>query len=456
MFMQESLKGKKALVIGLGESGLSVSLLLKSLGAEVRVTDFNCGEEILKNVQSLSSEGIEVELGTHSKNFCKNVDFAILSPGVPLDASILSWLANDRIPVWGELEWASRCLSGKVLAVTGSNGKSTTSTLIWKMLDRGGIKTSLAGNIGRSLSRAILEDSDVDIWVLEVSSFQLETVEKFKPWLSLLLNVTPNHLDRYARFEDYIRAKLNIFKNQGLGDWAILNRSSFSLIPPGIKSLYVNSQGEEENGVFTHDGWIKGRIEGRLFEILPLKEIRIKGPHFLDNVMFASMAATLCGVSAKDIRSVVQQFRGLEHRQEIFGIWEEVTWVNDSKSTSVDAVRSALEAFEGSVIWIAGGRFKGGDFESLRALISAKVKEAHFYGEAAPSLSRCLRGACPIFSYGPLRSVIENVRTRAKSGDIVILSPGCSSFDQFRNFEDRGRFFKEQVNKLYVCATAQV
>ena len=453
--MQESLKGKKALVIGLGESGLSVALLLKSTGVEVRVTDLNCGKEVLKNVQFLSSEGIEVELGTHSKNFCKDVDFAVLSPGVPSDAPVLAWLQNDRIPVWGELEFASRWLSGKTIAITGSNGKSTTATLLWKILKESGFKTSLAGNIGRSLSRAILEDSEVELWILEVSSFQLEAIERFKPWISLLLNVTANHMDRYDRFEDYIRAKLNIFKNQGLGDWALLNRSSLSLIPPGIKTLYINSRAPEENGIYIHQGWIKGCIEDVSYEIASLKELKIRGTHYTENVMFAAAAAILCKAPIEMIRSVIQQFEGLEHRQEILGIWEGVTWVNDSKSTSVDAVRTALEAFEGPILWIAGGRFKGGDFESLKGLISHKVKEAHFYGEASSVLTRCLKGTCPIFSHGPLQEAIENIRMRAKSGDTVILSPGCSSFDQFKNFEERGLFFKEQVSKLYALETSR-
>jgi UDP-N-acetylmuramoylalanine--D-glutamate ligase len=172
--------------------------------------------------------------------------------------------------------------------------------------------------------------------------------------------------------------------------------------------------------------------------------------------MFAVAAALLCEIPVKDIRSAVRKFKGLEHRQEIFGTWEDVTWINDSKSTSLDAVRTALEAFEKPLLWIAGGRFKGGDFESLRGLVSEKVKEAHFYGEAVSYLSRALKGACPVFSYGPLLDVIESLKSRAKSGDTVLLSPGCSSFDQFKNFEERGKFFKEQVNKLYALVPAQV
>jgi UDP-N-acetylmuramoylalanine--D-glutamate ligase len=445
----ERLDGKKVLVIGFGESGYGAALLLRELGANVKVTDIHCNAEALKKAALLSPEGVELELGTHSRNFCKNVDFAIVSPGVPQDALPLVWLKEDKIPVLGEFEWASRYLNGKVIAVTGSNGKSTTVTLIRDILRENGFAVSLAGNIGRSLSRAVVEEGGKECWwVLEVSSFQLERVEKFKPLIAVLLNLTPNHLDHYERSEDYIRAKLNLFKNQGPGDIAILNRMIDSYAPARSKTWYVNGYQDEDKGMFMRDEWIWAALEKSPQKVISLKEIPFPGGHFQENVMFAAAAALEAGVSCDAIQSAVKKFKGLPHRQEVLGLRDGVTWINDSKSTSVDAVRSALEAFKAPIVWIAGGHYKGGEFDVLRDLVAEKVKSAHFYGEAASILSKALKGVCPIYTYGPLAKAVEEVKNQIRSGDTVVFSPGCSSFDQFKNFEERGEFFRSTVAKV--------
>ncbi|MBI3277473.1 MAG: UDP-N-acetylmuramoyl-L-alanine--D-glutamate ligase [Chlamydiae bacterium] len=444
----KQLQGKRALVIGLGESGLGAALLLKSLGAQVRVTDRSSNEFILKHAARLSSIGVEVELGKHSVEFCVQVDFAILSPGIPPELPLLEWLREKNVPMDGELEWASQFASGKIIAITGSNGKSTTSTLLWEILKQSGVRTALAGNIGRSLSRAILEESEIDFWVLEVSSFQLEHSNKFRPWLTMILNLTPNHLDRYATFEDYREAKLKILQNQNAQNRSLINRSISEYIHSSVSIAWVNSYRREEVGIFVENDWIQFRLRELEGKIIPLSDLKAKGLHFIENVMFASLAALLCGVSISTIYHAVKNFKGLEHRQEIFDCSEGRKWVNDSKSTSVDAVRSSLDAFDLPIIWIAGGHYKGGDFTFLKPWILKKVKESHFYGEAAPLLAKYLKGTSPLFLHGPLRDAIEAVRLRAKEGDTIIFSPGCSSFDQFKNFEERGRFFKEEVRRV--------
>lgn len=450
-----SLSGQSALVIGCGESGIGATLLLKSLGAKVRLTDSNCSHEMLERLKSIPTDGVEIELGNHSRDFCRGVDFAVLSPGVLPHVPILQWMKEENIPVWGELDWASQYLSGKVIAITGSNGKSTTSTLLWKILTEHGFRTSLAGNIGRSLSRAIVEDLCAEMWVLEVSSFQLERVRKFRPWISLILNLSGNHLDRYPSLEAYAKAKSEIFKNQGEGDWVILNRSSERLFHPAAKTLFVNSQDVEKEGTFVQDDVIKLSLSEKCEDLLNVADIPIPGMHNLENVMFASSAAFLAGVSASTICSAVKRFSGLEHRQEIFGKWDDISWVNDSKSTSVDAIRTALEGFSKPVVWIAGGRSKGGDFSSLKPLITQKVREAHFYGEAASKLNQCFGGICPTFVHGLLKDAIEVIQRNVRAQDTVVFSPGCASFDQFKNFEERGRLFKEWVREVYQLSSVQ-
>lgn len=483
-----SLCGKRALVIGLGESGLGAAMLLKFLGAEVRVTDSNVGEEVLRHEEALTSEGVEVELGAHSRNFCQGVDFAVLSPGIPGTLPLLKWLGEDGVPVIGEFEWASRFLQGRIIAITGSNGKSTTATLVYHILKEQGLRVRLAGNIGRSVSRVIFEsgsglpEDTPEFWVLEASSFQLETLETFKPWISMILNLTPNHLDRYSSMEEYIEAKKNIFRNQDARDWVILNRAIASHAPmlhrggvsPGIvakgaspntlgrgstrvrpqaPSLFINSGGVEPQGVFVEGCKVKFRSGNDEEELFSTEDLSLRGSHNLENAMFAACAARLCGVSGEVLRRVLGQFRGLEHRQEVFGVWEGVRWVNDSKATSVDAVRKALEAFEPPILWVAGGRFKGGDFESLKPAVAQKVKEAYFYGEARSLLARHLEGACPTFLKPSLKDAIEEIRSRARPGDTVLFSPGCASFDQFKNFEERGRFLKSEVERHFAEVT---
>ncbi|MBI1883822.1 MAG: UDP-N-acetylmuramoyl-L-alanine--D-glutamate ligase [Chlamydiae bacterium] len=484
----QSLIGKKALVIGLGESGLGASLLLKSLGASVRVTDSSCGEEVIHRAEKLPTVGVEVELGIHSENFCREVDFAILSPGIPLDMPLVKNLSARGVPVLGELEWASQFLSGKIIAVTGSNGKSTTATLIWKILSDAGLKATLAGNIGLSLSRAVLENPLTEIWVLEVSSFQLEAIGNLKPWVSLLLNVTANHLDRYPSMEAYGSAKAHIFRNQNEEDWALVNRSCASFASSHVKTLFINSKGVEEKGCFVKNrilcvrmksfndgknsltpptplnirgeqpspylrgvGGVKGTSLSHdyIHEIMPVEDIALPGKHNLENVMFAVTAASLCGISLETIRRTVSSFSGLEHRQEIFAKWEGARWVNDSKATSVDAVRSALEVFPKPILWLAGGRFKGGDFELLKPLLSGKVKKAYFYGEAGPLIYEKLKDACKSLLCSSLKDVVHVLREQVSPQDTVLLSPGCSSFDQFKNFEERGRYFKDQVRSAF-------
>lgn len=441
--MMPSLAGKRVLVIGFGESGHGAAMLARRLGAAVRITDEDCSAPMLERIRHLQSGDIELELGGHSKNFCSGIDFAVISPGVSESALPVTWLSQSNVPVYGELAWASQYLDGKIIAVTGSNGKSTTATLIWKILTENGLRSALAGNIGRSVSRVILEGRRADFWVLEVSSFQMERIGEFRPWISCLLNVTENHLDRYKSFEDYVRAKLNVFRHQGSGDYAIVNRNTGLSSPSPARCLFFNSGARESHGAYLDQGIIMISSPDEVSPVLRRDELGDPGLHYLENVMCAAAAAKLCGVSSAGIRKSILSFNGLEHRQELAGVYGGIRFINDSKATSVDAVRAALDAFYYPLVWIAGGRYKGGDFGSLRERVSRKVREAHFYGEASAILSQSLKGSCPIFVHTELAAAVRGAWARALSGDSVLFSPGCSSFDQFKNFEERGRAFKD-------------
>jgi UDP-N-acetylmuramoylalanine--D-glutamate ligase len=490
-------KGKKITIVGLARSGVGAANLLVKLGADVTVTDRRPESELSGYAAKLLP-AVKRVLGGHPEEIFRFSDMVVVSPGVPLDMKQIASARAAGIPVIGELELAFQIIeaaapgqksaggAGKVpcLAVTGSNGKSTTTTLLDVMLSKGGFRTILAGNIGNALTEELLknvksemsgvkgegEDENSscpalydlpDFIVLEVSSFQLDAIDMFRPHIAAVLNVTPDHLDRYRSIEEYARSKAGIFRNQGEGDFLVLNADDPETMEMGRVALrdehekpavFSFSRKREVKGLFFRDGNVYcdiphlSRRPDRPF--IAAAQIRIKGVHNLENAMAASAMALLAGCPHGAVIESLREFGGLEHRLEFVRELGGVRYINDSKGTNVGAVMKSIESFDGQVILIAGGRDKAGDFSALRELVSRKVKSLVLIGEAAQKIGEAIGDVTDTVTAGNLRDAVEIARNRAGKGDVVLLSPACASFDMFRDFEDRGRQFKKVVGEL--------
>lgn len=470
------LRDKRVTVVGLARSGQGAASLLTSLGAHVTVTDRK-GEEELREAVSGIPRGVTLALGGHPEEAILGADLIVVSPGIPLQREPLMRARENGIPVIGELE-LSFCVADRLakertggaarfLAVTGSNGKSTTTTLLDLMVRKAGFSTVLAGNIGNALSAEIVpmiktETPLPDFFVIEVSSFQLEAIESFRPRAASILNITPDHMDRYHSLEEYRLAKARIFENQGAGDSVVLNADDAGTEAlagmvshrPGLRKIFFSRKREVE-GLFLRDGMIVCRIPGLpgLDVDMPLiraGEIRIHGVHNLENAMAASAMALLAGCSPDSVSAALREFPGLEHRLELVRELDGVRYINDSKGTNVGAVEKSLESFDSPVILIAGGRDKAGDFAALRDLVAARVRGLVLIGEAAGKIRYALGDVTHTVLAADLREAVTISRSIAKAGDVVLLSPACASFDMFRDFEDRGRQFKQIVTELGV------
>ncbi len=445
------LKGKKVLVVGAARSGEAAAELLLKHAARVTLTDTKPEAELESSLSPLRKEGVEVENGGHRLETFLNSELIILSPGIPLTIEPLQEAMRRGIPVISEVELAYHFLKGKVIGVTGSNGKSTTATLIGYVLNRGGFRAVVAGNIGNPLC-GVVNNKGVDYYAVELSSFQLETIVAFRPYISILLNITPDHLDRYPSFQDYIRAKERIFENQTDHDYAILNADD-PLSQPLIKRLslktflFSRQKKLEGRGIF-----LKGDLmiyqNGEDGEIIKTDEIGIRGSHNLENAMAAAAVGILCGVEPRIIADSLRSFRGLEHRLEYVTTVKGVAFYNDSKATNIGAVYKSLESFPGSIILLLGGRDKGGDFTRLRELVRERVKLILVIGEARDKITASLRGTAPLLPCRDMREAVETGFSRGEAGDVFLLAPGCTSFDMFADFEERGRIFKQEVNRL--------
>ncbi|MDH5406098.1 MAG: UDP-N-acetylmuramoyl-L-alanine--D-glutamate ligase [Candidatus Aminicenantes bacterium] len=446
------LRGKKVLVVGAARSGEAAAELLLKHGAMVTLTDTKPETELESSLSPLRKEGVEVENGGHRLETFLSSELIILSPGVPLKIEPLQEAMRRGIPVISEVELAYHFLKGKVIGVTGSNGKSTTATLIGDVINRGGFRAVVAGNIGNPLC-GVVTDEEVDYYVVELSSFQLETIVTFRPHISLLLNITPDHLDRYSSFEDYIKAKERIFENQTDDDYAILNADD-PLSQPLIKRLSLNTflfsrQKRLESRAIFLKGDLMIYQNGEHGEIIKTDEIGIRGSHNLENAMAAAAVGILCGVEPRFIGDALRSFRGLEHRLEYVTTIKGIAFYNDSKATNIGAVYKSLESFPGNIILLLGGRDKGGDFTRLRELVRERVKLILVIGEAKEKIIASLRGAAHLLPCGDMREALETGFSRGEAGDVFLLAPGCTSFDMFANFEERGRIFKQEVNRLH-------
>ena len=446
-------KGKRVLVVGLGKSGIASALFLADRGARVAVSDTKSKAELHHEIPQLLDHGIVVEAGYHGERTFKEQELIVISPGVPADVPQLLQARQAGIPVIGEIELASRYLKGQIVAITGSNGKTTTTALIGEIIAAGGGPTLVGGNIGTPAISFVGSATDETWIVLEVSSFQLETIETFCPKIAVVLNVTPDHLDRHHTFENYAAAKARIFENQTAGDFAVLNADDTTSAGMADKSnaatYWFSRRREVERGAFVREAAIVWRDAGQEQTIMPIAETSLKGAHNLENVLAGVCAGMLVGVDPVDIRRAVTSFKAVEHRLEYVATVRGVQYYNDSKATNVDATIKALESFPGGIHLILGGKDKGSDYSVLNPLLEKRVKAVYTIGSAAGKIESQVKGT-QVISAGTIDNAVRRASESAVSGDIVLLAPACASFDQFVSYEHRGRVFKDLVKQMEV------
>jgi UDP-N-acetylmuramoylalanine--D-glutamate ligase len=449
----EDYKGKRCAVVGAGRSGLSVATLLARKGANVLVSDAR-SELDPTAVERIESIGATLELGGHSDDIL-SCDLVVLSPGVNPAISVVQEALGHGLPVTNEIEVAAGFCRGLIIGITGTNGKTTTSELTGHILRTVGRTTFVAGNVGTPLSEIALETDDSSVTVLELSSFQLERVVSFHPDVAVLLNVTPDHLDRYADIEEYGSTKLKIMTNQTEQDLVIYSAdddwltrlNDFDLKPERMR-FSVN--GRVSRGAWVEDGIVEIQRGDRSRQrLMAVEDIGIRGPHNVANAMAAALAADRCGASLEHIRDGLRSFRPLPHRMEEVAEVDGVRFVNDSKGTNIEALKSALESYDRPVVLIAGGRAKQNEYMSLVPLVKERVKKMIVIGEEAEQLEKAFGGLTEIENAGTdFRWAIRSARESAEPGDVVLLSPACASFDMFRDYADRGDQFRDCVKSM--------
>ncbi len=445
--MKLDFKNKRVSILGAGRSGLASAEAVMSRGGIVLVSDSGPAKG-KDTIAALSKTGAKSEFGGHSEAVF-NCDLMIVSPGVPSNSPVITRARSKGIEVWPEIELAYRLCQGKIIGITGSNGKTTTTALIGEILKNAGIKSFVCGNIGFPFVAVADQVPSDGYAVVELSSFQLELIDRFRADISILLNITPDHLDRHGDMESYIEAKFRIFENQSEGDLAVVNYDDSILRKRchGLKSkkIWFSVEAEDISGVRAVPG---GGIFINDTEIMKSDEVRIKGIHNLSNACAALSAASGAGIDGRIIATTLESFAGVEHRLEFARLIGGVSFINDSKGTNVDSVYWALKAVSAPVILIAGGRDKAGDFTFLNELVSGKVKSVILIGEAAPKIMSVWQELTSCEEAVDMEEAVRMAYERSISGDTVLLSPGCASFDMFDNFEHRGRVFKEAVSKL--------
>jgi UDP-N-acetylmuramoylalanine--D-glutamate ligase len=451
------LKNKRVLVVGLGRSGVAAAFFLQERGAKVTVSDSKSDMQLQSEIAALLDRGVSIETGRHGERTFRDQDLIVVSPGVPTDQPNLQHARTLGIPVIGEVELAFRFLQGKVIAITGSNGKTTTTTLVGEILSKSGKKTLVGGNIGTPVISLAGKSSPDTLVVLEISSFQLETIEQFRPWIATILNITPDHLDRHHTLQAYSDAKARVFENQMPGDFAVLNADDPACVALKSKGkaslLWFSRKQPVENGAYLRGDDIIFRQNGKEQVVLTRADIYLKGAHNLENVLAAVAMGMVAGCPPQQLRQAVSDFRAVEHRLELVTTINGVSFYNDSKATNVDATVKALESFPGNVHIILGGKDKGSDYTALAPLLRERARRAYLIGAAAEKIASQIQGATPIERSGTLERAVRQAFEAAKSGDVVLLAPACASFDQFENYEQRGRIFKELVMALAPVAT---
>lgn len=450
------LNGKRVLVVGLGKSGVASALFMKAHGAKVSVSDTKSGDELRNEIPVLLDHGITVETGGHGDRTFRGQDLIVVSPGVPVDAPPLVQARSLGETVIGEIELAAQFLHGPIVAITGSNGKTTTTTLVGEIMTAAGFPALVGGNIGTPAISLAERATPETVIVLEVSSFQLETIQTFRPKVAVVLNVTPDHLDRHRTLEVYVNAKARIFENQQGSDFAVLNADDPTCVAMAARTrakvFWFSRQKEVEQGAWVRDGKIVFRDLRGQRDVLEVSEIPLKGAHNLENVLAAVCAGALMGCPAEKIQQAVHNFKAVEHRLEFVATVRGVDYYNDSKATNVDATIKALESFPANIHLILGGKDKGSDYTVLNDLLRKRVKRVYTIGAAAAKIESQIvsakNGGPELVHAETLENAIRKASAVAQSGDIVLLAPACASFDQFKSYEHRGKVFKEIVRGL--------
>ncbi len=445
--------GKRVLVVGLARSGRAAARCLNRHGALVTVTDIQPPAAFRDVIPELVAGKIGLELGVQGEETFLRQDLIVISPGVPWDLPQLRAAREKRIPVVPEVEVASWFLPGRLVGITGTNGKTTTTALLGKILQASGFATFVGGNIGVPLISAVDNVSPDAVIVAELSSFQLEGIQNLRPHVAVLLNITPNHLDRHASFEAYLGAKAQILSNLTAEDYAVLNADDtnvMSLVPttPQCRKIFFSRRQNLPQGVLVSNGHVGYRVGHLERALLEIRDVRLPGAFNLENVLAASAAACVLGADFEAVRTAAREFKGVEHRLEFVRQIRGVDFYNDSKATSVDAAAKALSAFERGVHLILGGKDKGAPYSPLRPLLEGRVRTVFLIGGAAERIAQELAGAAELVRAGDLETAVRQSSRQAQPGDVVLLSPACASFDQFQDFEHRGRVFKQIVENL--------
>lgn len=446
---------RKIVILGAGESGVGAARLAKRKGFEVFVSDNNTIQD--KYETQLDQEDIHYEEGKHTEDFILDAHEVIKSPGIPNTVSIVQKIQQNNIPIISEIEFGARYTQAKTVAITGSNGKTTTTLLTYHVLVAAGLNVGVGGNIGKSFCGQLADGAEYDYWVLEVSSFQLEHCFEFKPDIAILLNITPDHLDRYENnFQNYINTKFRITQNLDKDQCFIYYKDNPTISRELRKRVIptqhypVSTQDTVENGAYLKDDQLNFYVKKNKDSFsLGQQELNLKGKHNMINIMSSVLACMNLGVEHEILKTYFKSFKGVEHRLEEVTEIAGIRFINDSKATNVDSVYYALDSFEERIIWIAGGVDKGNDYDKIKDLVKQKVKFLICLGKDNTKIFNTFRDSVQIiFQTDNMRDAVEQAFELARSGDIVLLSPACASFDLFDNFEDRGKAFKKAVSKL--------
>jgi len=453
------LEGKSAVVVGMARSGVAAAEFLLGRGARVVAADRKPAAELPPEVTRLQEKGARLALGAHDAATFTAADLVVVSPGVPWDLPELVAARGAGVEVIAELELGFRCLTGTVAAITGTKGKSTTTAALGAMLKAGGQDVRVGGNIGQAVTGLVEGSTEKTVFVLEVSSFQLEGTEAFHPRVAVFLNLSPDHLDRHPSFDDYARAKARIFRNQTEDDWAVVNADD-----PGVLALAREGRGRplpfhplpsaspapEGRGpaAFFAGNEARLRRDGAVEVLFPLSAVRLPGTHLAGDLLAAAAAARLLGAGPEAVERAVRAFTGVEHVLERVAEIGGVAFFNDSKATNVEAARKSIEAFPGPLLVVMGGRYKGGDFHDLAGVLASHGKAVLAIGEAQGRIAEALGSVLPVIACPSLAEAVDVAWAEAEPGDTVLLAPACSSFDMFEDYAARGRAFKAEVHRL--------
>lgn len=444
---------KKILVVGLGKSGLSVARYLVREGAKVTVSDMKKEADLDPGtVREMKSLGVTLETGGHTAETFLRAERIVVSPGVPLDLAALAAAREQGIPVTGEMDLAVQLMDTPIVAVTGTNGKSTVTAFLGSLLQNAGHQVFVGGNLGTPLIEYAAAGLKADVAVVEVSSFQLDSMEGFSPLVAVLLNISPDHLDRYANYEAYVQSKLKIFENQGPGDFAILNDDDEVLRtfapPKDVSVLRYGLKKKVSRMAFVEGKGVRAGLPGKESRVFDLQKCALPGKHNVENMMAAALCGLALNVEPQVIQDTLHRFKGLPHRLELSGRVKEVDFYDDSKATNVDAAIRSIAAFDRPILLIAGGRHKGGDYAPLVRVAKGRVKKAFLMGESKELMSQAFEDKIPYATADDMDDAVAKAFSVAKPSDVVLLAPACSSFDMFTDYGHRGREFKRAVEGL--------